>query len=62
MSTLRIARTDNTCAITVRELLAHLDGRGLVITDDDLLAEGLNYFDLLLDTPISYIGASEEED
>ena len=28
-------------AVTIEELIAYLDGRGLTVTDDDLIAEAL---------------------
>ena len=41
--------------ITVEELLEWLDGRGLCITDDDLIDEALAMLHLTQDTELSWI-------
>jgi len=50
------------CAITPRELLDRIELETSRQPDyETALARALDYFDLLLDTTLAYIGASEED-
>jgi hypothetical protein len=41
-------------AATVGEMLNHLDGAGLVITDTELLSKSLSYYGMTLDTTVCW--------
>lgn len=44
---------------SISEILAYLDGRGLILTDEELIEEALSYFNLTPDTTVGWV--SEEE-
>ena len=51
--------TVNEHAAPLGEILGYLDGRGLVITDDELIADALKFYNLSEESQVSWISVED---